>query len=332
LVREIYNRDFDRFVELYCISEFVKQKTRALKQIAKSALGKKVSVDIDKASSVVRAYLLLEEKPILLFDVYLRNQVINRSFDGYKLDCATRSRPKRNLSLLTVEMVDEYLKNVDKKFSDSRKSKCWHVSQYSESTEVYIRREHEAVLMQKLANNVPEVISKSVIIRFDRFGRNVDLWAEKDIIGVKILNHLATTMYGKDASYQAKVIQNGVSDVESFLVTLMRGQDKEIKLLKIKMNNAPLDGNPKITLEADKTISKAIEDLIKSGIDLTIDCSNNTEEIKIRFKRKNYYFGFKVDGTSIIMVTKRQQGTSSIMNPINEYLRENYNIEATCGS
>lgn len=331
-IQAVYDRDFDRFMEIYYISEFIKLKTRALDQIARIALKSQPSINIDETSDLALAYLLFKKNPMLLFDVYLRNQVINRSFDEYNLECTTRSRPKKDLRLLTEEIVNQYLQDVDKKFGDSKSSKCWHVSQYSDSTELYIRREDEAVLMRKLVDNVPEIISKSVILRFDKYGRNVDLWAEKDSVAKRILNHLAIMMYDKNASYQAAIRANDASDVEMFLVQLMQGQDKKMKLLRIKMTNAPLEGSPKITLESDKAISKAIEDLIASGIDLTIDCRNNTEEIKIRFGRKNYYFGFKVDGPSIIIITKRQQGTSSMMTPLNDYLKKTYNIEATCGS
>jgi len=330
-LQEILDNSFDSLVDIYCAYIFAKSKGRAIDEIARTVFPSTSKIDVNAIGHIALVIKMLEKNPMLIFDVYLRNQVINRGFDRYSLVSKKKSRPKIPLEDLDEVAVNNYLKTVDSKIKDGKKSMCWHITHHGDETELYVRREDKPILMKKLTDNISEVIANSTIFRFDKYGRKVDMWSENDAIAHKLLNHLAERIYSKDASYLLDVYQNNPTSVKTWLETIISDQDKEMKLLKIQRTNTPIEGNPKITIESTTPIGKTLEALNQLGIDMKADCAYNTEEVKIRFKQKNYFIGLDVSGEAIVMFTKWRKGTSSVMKDIDAYMRKNYELKLSLG-
>ncbi len=326
-VEEIYNQSPDRFMTLVCIMEFVNRKPKAVYEIAEEAFAKKGQPNISDNGPIAHAYKLYEKDPKLLFDVYLRNQVIRKGFDSYKLISKKKSFPQHPLQKIDENRINTFLKDVDSQFNDGLESKCWHVSHYGSTTEVYLRRQDEPILLKKLLRNIRQTMASSTILRFDKHGRNVDLWSEKHSVAEKLLNHLSKKIFEKDAKYEPEVYRNSKADVKNWLGAIMHGQDSDMKLLKIKRRNAPIKGSPKITIESSRSIHVSLNSLKQAGIDLSKDCATETEEISIEYKSTKYLFGLRISNGSIVVYSKRQRGTKKAMESIITYLKKEYSIK-----
>jgi hypothetical protein len=138
---------------------------------------------------------------------------------------------------------------------------------------VFVRRELKREMILEPERYLAARRAERIIFRFSDDGRRLKIASQAKRASTRLANAFAQRLFGPSCHYQRSRKPNRIADFRKFVEELSSSAD-HIPITQIVSGNAPLQGNPTLSVEHDTDILPALDDLRRRGIDLLGEIEN----------------------------------------------------------
>ena len=266
------------------------------------------SLGLDDPKCLILPILFTDREAII--DLFYENLITRYNLKPFFPSQTSTPRPLQEA--VDKNRIQQLLNTYERaqKNRIKRKSQIWRVISDADSLKIFFRREKRSTTAIKiLSHNEFIKTADWKIFIFSSTGTRLDAYLGREPKRtLEIANYLANKLYRTNFDYTEKTLEYPLVSILPLLDALQQGNEAIVKLLGIRVKNAPLPGSPIIEIKSGSSelINANITDLAENhDLQLMSDLSNlNNIVISIDGRLFNLYFNIIGDKALITCSNK----------------------------
>jgi hypothetical protein len=280
-ISELASKDSELLKEVWCLWKFYNNRRRKhlismyTRKLPASTLKRNFSSEKDFEDVFKCLLLLLFQRDDLLKEFLLMDTLEITGLQKMELTHESGNlRDFREFKGDLEETMRSLLPEFEGNMNEHKESYLERIVYESNQPILFVRRERKQQIITQPKDSVLVKPAERIIIAIVDGGRIVEIAARTKNAGTSLVNMFAKRLFGSGYSYGKVVSKNDEGSIIRFLEKVVTARDQKLPIVRLELEQSPLEGSPSMTLAHEETLIPSIKELRNKRIDVFEDMAS----------------------------------------------------------